>query len=57
MTAYAFVGRAIRSLLAVQDENHYRAFVISSVAGIYSLFPLLYQAAGKPCYLSSPGYD
>lgn len=35
------------SLLAVQDRNHWRAFVVASVAGIYSLFPLLFQPAGE----------
>ena len=33
----------------VANENHafFRTYVIASVAGIYSLFPLLFTAAGK----------
>lgn len=38
---------SLDSLMAAQDRNHYRAFVVTSVAGIYSLFPLLFHPAGK----------
>jgi alpha-1,3-glucosyltransferase len=34
------------SLLATEDWNHYQAFVVASVSGIISLFPLLFMAAG-----------
>ncbi|KAI0660881.1 glycosyltransferase family 57 protein [Cubamyces menziesii] len=33
------------SLLAAEDNAHFRTFMIASVAGIYSLFPLLFTPA------------
>ena len=33
-------------MLAMEDWNHFRAWLIASIAGIYSLFPLLFHAAG-----------
>ncbi|KAG7566991.1 hypothetical protein FFLO_01250 [Filobasidium floriforme] len=39
------------SLLATEDWNHFRAWLIASVAGIYSLFPLLFNAAETPVKL------
>lgn len=35
------------SLMAVKSKLHLRAFIILSVAGVYSLFPLLFHVAGK----------
>lgn len=35
-----------RSLTATDDDNHYRAFLIATTAGIYGLFPLLIKPAG-----------
>lgn len=34
------------SLLAAESHGYYRTFVLASVAGIYSLFPLLFTPAG-----------
>ena len=39
------------SLLAGENHALFRTFVIASVAGIYSLFPLLFTPAGKCCAL------
>jgi alpha-1,3-glucosyltransferase len=36
-----------RSLLAAESDAHLRTFVLASVAGIYSLFPLLFTPAGE----------
>ncbi|GAA5846695.1 hypothetical protein JCM3766R1_002883 [Sporobolomyces carnicolor] len=36
------------SLLATKDDNHFRAYRIATVAGVYSLFPLLINAAETP---------
>ncbi|BGP25037.1 glycosyl transferase [Rhodotorula toruloides] len=33
------------SLTATDDDNHYRAFLIATIAGIYGLFPLLIKPA------------
>lgn len=35
------------SLLAAENNAFFRTFVIASVAGIFSLFPLLFTPAGK----------
>ena len=35
------------SLLAADNHAYFRTFVIASVAGIYSLFPLLFTPAGE----------
>jgi alpha-1,3-glucosyltransferase len=35
------------SLLAADSHMHFRTFVIATVAGVYSLFPLLFTPAGK----------
>lgn len=35
------------SLLAADNQAHFRTFVLTSVAGIFSLFPLLFTPAGK----------
>lgn len=37
----------IHSLIATQSKLHLRTFVILSGAGICSLYPLLFQAAGN----------
>ena len=37
------------SLVAADDYQHYRAFVIASAAGIYGLVPLLIRSDGKSC--------
>jgi alpha-1,3-glucosyltransferase len=37
----------IHSLLAADNHLTFRTFVIASVAGIYSLFPLLFTPAGR----------
>jgi alpha-1,3-glucosyltransferase len=34
------------SLLATENHAYFRTFVLASVAGIYSLFPLLFTPAG-----------
>lgn len=34
------------SLTAVEDEDHLRAYIIASCAGVYSLFPLLIKPIG-----------
>ena len=34
------------SLLATESYEHYRVFVLTSVAGIFALFPLLIEPAG-----------
>lgn len=36
------------SLMAVKSKLHLRAFIILSVAGVYSLFPLLFHVAETP---------
>lgn len=36
------------SLLAADNHAYFRTFVIASIAGIYSLFPLLFTPAGEP---------
>ncbi|KAK4705531.1 hypothetical protein P7C70_g672, partial [Phenoliferia sp. Uapishka_3] len=36
------------SLTAVEDEDHLRAYIIASCAGIYSLFPLLIKPIESP---------
>lgn len=38
---------ALRSLIAAENHAHFRTFVIASVAGIFSLFPLIFTTAGK----------
>src|SRR5258706_15305612 len=35
------------SLLAADNHAYFRTFVIASIAGIYSLFPLLFTPAGE----------
>lgn len=35
------------SLIATDSHQHFRTFTIASVAGIFSLFPLLFTPAGK----------
>lgn len=35
------------SLAAVEDDDHFRSYVIASAAGIFGLFPLLIKTAGK----------
>uniref|UniRef100_A0A0K3CD36 Alpha-1,3-glucosyltransferase n=1 Tax=Rhodotorula toruloides TaxID=5286 RepID=A0A0K3CD36_RHOTO len=39
------------SLTATDDDNHYRAFLIATTAGIYGLFPLLIKPAGTTLLL------
>ena len=41
------------SLLATEDWNHYQAFVVASISGLISLFPLLFHAAGEWCNIVS----
>lgn len=36
-----------RSLTAVEDDDHFRAYLIATCAGVYSLFPLLIKPAGE----------
>ncbi|BGP40496.1 glycosyl transferase [Rhodotorula kratochvilovae] len=36
------------SLTATDDDNHFRAFLISTTAGVYGLFPLLIKPAETP---------
>ena len=35
------------SLLAAENHAYFRTYLIASVAGIYSLFPLLFTPAGQ----------
>ena len=37
----------VRSLLAAEKQSYFRTFMIASIAGIYSLFPLIFTPAGK----------
>ena len=39
------------SLLAADNHAYFRLFVIASIAGIYSLFPLLFTPAGESHFL------
>lgn len=53
MTAYVQERKAeadrpsCSSLTAVEDNTHYRAYLIATCAGVYSLFPLLIKPAGE----------
>ena len=40
------------SLLAADNHAYFRTFVIASIAGIYSLFPLLFTPAGESHFYS-----
>ena len=33
----------------MEDEDHLRAYIIASSAGVYSLFPLLIKPIGNSC--------
>ncbi|BGP16632.1 hypothetical protein JCM10213_000452 [Rhodosporidiobolus nylandii] len=39
------------SLTATEDNNHFRAFVVATTAGVYGLFPLLIKPAETPVKL------
>lgn len=41
------------SLLAAESHAYFRTYMIASVAGIYSLFPLLFTPAGRCRYFST----
>lgn len=42
-----FLPLSLHSLLAAENQAFFRTFVIASIAGVYSLFPLLFTPAGK----------
>lgn len=47
---------SVHSLAAVEDDDHFRSYVIASAAGIFGLFPLLIKTAGKCLYFSLDTY-
>lgn len=44
------VTMCITSLLAAESNEYFRTFELASVAGIFSLFPLLFTPAGTFCH-------
>ena len=40
------------SLLAADNHAYFRTFVMASIAGVYSLFPLLFTPAGESYFYS-----
>lgn len=44
---FSVISHLARSLLSAENHAVFRTFVLASVAGIYSLFPLLFTPAGE----------